>query len=927
MASNNFYNYRLYRTTPKLSGNMKWDIILDNPRANGDVFVRDFHLRPISPLIPYNVDMSTDLLTRPHQFNIAEFYKNTKGSFFKYPIDTHLASDWPWILDENDLGYSGENIKYIKNWDDTYLSGTQRMSYGLYETTHECLIPMWLEQCHGVKVKFKMKTKDGYSVRTFTLDLTRQSYENAPIYHKRFVEYFINYLKYTNIYKGCYDCLSIEFDKKNATIHGIDVRSGSVITRVDNSLVRNLVFRERPLMEQNSLITNMYPNTEMIIPNLINFNFCFDFFSSINMVDRELFGKTPSFKIDPEVSFCTTYNNIDKTYYWTSEKKNFSGRADYHKSTVRDIFVNHEMVKDVYLDVDGKRKFRNVLDYMQDYAVTDLMHKNKIVSPICHWMVVDSGLNLFNTYKGSFDPDSIIDSDSHDWTGIKYGGELDLIKVLANPYKYIDEGYLQNAGSYLNGIKAGFEGDEDTENLYIGLMTTPPSTDYYKYQTGINTWIRHPGFLGMIVADWEPNEDGMVDPKIRSVVDDTLKIEEITTDTQRTSATSAAFYICMVRFGEDENGEKVVGKGKNLAVVFFTPSMLTVANGRTFRDAPPNILPENYNYSGGRFTMLSINSIAKVIDKYMAAYVDDTGDELKHVDDPSRDQLVRDLKYIDNLHGLFGKIIRSNTRQMIFFDNRVLPMQDNTLSPESIELSLYKTPNENTHIKRYPSRIVPLMMPCPCFMEEDEEDPDRFAEFENYFYTKDMILSNNFDRSIVREFSKEASDLLDRIPKINKADNYIRYFDTGISPTYPSLDYDCIQSKISKNKGMQPEVLNYDKEVNHTKESVLDTEYADLKELKWFDHSTICLMPKVINIPVTEMDNNDKKTLDDFAIKYIKNYLGFDSLDLTFIKKLYCLDYYLHETVPVKENGEYQRDPATNQILYKYKYSVKAHLR
>ena len=90
-----FNNYQLYRTTPKLSGNMKMDLVVYD--FGGKLYVKDFHIRPLSNLIPYNI-IDENITIRPHQLNIARFYSKTCGDFYKAKADPQLLSDWPIMI-------------------------------------------------------------------------------------------------------------------------------------------------------------------------------------------------------------------------------------------------------------------------------------------------------------------------------------------------------------------------------------------------------------------------------------------------------------------------------------------------------------------------------------------------------------------------------------------------------------------------------------------------------------------------------------------------------------------------------------------------------------------------------------------------------------------------------------------------------------
>lgn len=131
MASPVFCNYRLYKTLPKLAGNMKLDLVVGMGN-NGMAYVRQAHLRPIAgtSYIPITDERIMD---RPHQNNIRKFYENTRGNFYNSNPPASLDSDWFMTVSPHEM----RNLKYIKTWDDTFLAGCSRMPYKLYGTTHE----------------------------------------------------------------------------------------------------------------------------------------------------------------------------------------------------------------------------------------------------------------------------------------------------------------------------------------------------------------------------------------------------------------------------------------------------------------------------------------------------------------------------------------------------------------------------------------------------------------------------------------------------------------------------------------------------------------------------------------------------------------------------------------------------------------------
>ena len=63
-------NSQLYRTNPKLSGNLQIDLVLSN--LGDQVVVDKIHLRPVTPG-SYVVDEDEEIINTPHQFNLREF--------------------------------------------------------------------------------------------------------------------------------------------------------------------------------------------------------------------------------------------------------------------------------------------------------------------------------------------------------------------------------------------------------------------------------------------------------------------------------------------------------------------------------------------------------------------------------------------------------------------------------------------------------------------------------------------------------------------------------------------------------------------------------------------------------------------------------------------------------------------------------------
>lgn len=408
--------YQLYRTTPKLGGNMKIDLIVE--KKDNRLYVRDAHIRPISDQSNYIPVVDERIMNNTHQFNISEFYKKTKYGFFEAQIDSALASDWPIPITITDL----PNLKYLKTWDDTYCAGTRRMPYKLYGTTHECLVPTWLEKMQDV-LTFKMIAWEPNGTST-GIDLILDKNEiTGNKFHDDFVAYIFNYFEHVGLFDMNNDVINIDFKKNLASIKGIDVQSGNVTTVQLFNLTRNLLNRTRPLLETNCMITEQFELNTMITAQMFNFNICFNP-EDICTLDYE---NTKYFKCQTYIS--ETQDGITaisaklglRDLYTNHEFIPKNNSKDFKFTLGEDIYGYNEIIRKKLLDGAGHilngvtfdKVPDNVLEFKQDYLSSELDHKNKIVQPTCHWCYVNNTSTLFNVYDGFGSWEISVDQATH----------------------------------------------------------------------------------------------------------------------------------------------------------------------------------------------------------------------------------------------------------------------------------------------------------------------------------------------------------------------------------------------------------------------------------------------------------------------------------------------------------------------------------
>lgn len=493
MAKTIYKNYQLQRTLPKLSGNMQLDVVLGFNQA--EAYVEQAHLRPLSKYVNYAPVVDERIMDRPHHLNIKKFYEKTKAGFFTQPASPVLTSDWPLLISASEM----PNIKYIKEFDDTYFAGCQQMSHKLYGASHEILVPVWLDQCLGIRFTIHISnTGPRYkqtTIKMVTLDLSKDTTTNSR-FHNDFVDYISEFFNYVNITKGTNNVMSVNFRQNMATISGLQVESGNFVTRQNLNIARNLLYRERPLLEANSLLTNSFMDYKMICPQLINFNLCFDLEKMLR-----------------QVGFSNTFDRLN--IWVTSEVKRETGWEPLVRA---DFYTNHHYIPKQRLGSTAKETFdiyddsnsqypRNVLDYKNDFMCTAMMHANKMTQSICHWYYADQPEDmLFNVYDGfgayrgdaeynhGYGAMADINDDTYDesldntiWTGRipEVQSEQDTVNILSSPSSYIVSGYFKDASNFINGIK--FTYDPSTAKYNPDSSRNAPSAVYFGTATSPKT--------------------------------------------------------------------------------------------------------------------------------------------------------------------------------------------------------------------------------------------------------------------------------------------------------------------------------------------------------------------------------------------------------------------------------------------------------
>lgn len=360
-------NFQLYRTNLLLSGQMKWDIILDND--SNILHVSDFDLTPINNNISYIYKSNKFPLKNSHTDNVKLFFNSFQGDFFNEGLDPEFAHSWPIV--SSDIN--------VRNYFNAYDMGCRRTSfYKLHKKQFEFFCPIWLEHLDG-KLSFKFVIKSQNSNDVITSKILHFDYNSFQT-HNNFIKYFNDHIDKCGIKDGNDNIINIDFDKNTAYVNGLNAKTGIIETKDVSTIINQLTSRERPLMETDNIIINLFADNNMICNNLYNFNFCFNLTDIVSStIASMLYGKNITVSV---------YAMIDDT-----------------ELLIKDFYTNYEFInKDIYhIDNDSNAslyKNINVLDYLNDNAYIEFKDKNKFCQKICHWSLCDNNEYIFNLYDG-----------------------------------------------------------------------------------------------------------------------------------------------------------------------------------------------------------------------------------------------------------------------------------------------------------------------------------------------------------------------------------------------------------------------------------------------------------------------------------------------------------------------------------------------
>lgn len=393
-------NYQLYRTNVLLGGQMQLDLVTSS-KNGASLKVDNAHISPISPMVPFTYSPQENILLYEHKDNIREFYKKIEGSFYQSFVNPELSHDWPIIYPVKD----GDTVP--KRYNDTYIYGCRRMPYDRYNEQFQILVPVWLEDVQKslrlvINIWPMVEDDETHKLKSASAPLMTKTLEFRPDaegddFDAKFSRYLFDYFRHIKICKAEQEDLNddvpeerpsgnqvinIDFDG-TSSVHGLEVTSGNLTTKELPSIVSNILYRERPLMEVDNMIIESFKNNHMICKQLMNFSICFSVQDFITpTLTKELLGQPFRVSVDVYVD--------DKLL----EKKDFfNNYEEIGLHIIRQNGLGLEVQSD---DPAGS----NALNYLNDYKCIDLMDKNKLSQNIIHWSVGGQNNYIFNVYGG-----------------------------------------------------------------------------------------------------------------------------------------------------------------------------------------------------------------------------------------------------------------------------------------------------------------------------------------------------------------------------------------------------------------------------------------------------------------------------------------------------------------------------------------------
>lgn len=348
--------YQLFRTSPYLTGQVMVDVLVNKNPDTQKIWGDEIHLSPIDPNIIYNESDKRPMMRYSHGENVKDLYSQISSQFYTANGE---YSDHIWIYDVN--GWPVDPFSH------TYMMGPRRMRFDRYKKQFSYFMPIWIsEYTDFSKLRFIVHAS-GLSDK----DVIINSFSLNP----EICEYFQNYMDNTASGTPISDnLLNIDLENKTSYIQGLEVTTGRYNTRDTSYVVNFLLKRERPMIETDYNIVDLFRQNCMVAQQILNFNFVFNL--------RDISGAWPEYYI---------YGK--KIRFWIEAK------YDGEVLPLKDLYTNYTFVPRYDL-LSMASSSVNCLDFLEDYHCKDMVMNNKFTQPTFHWALKDDPKYMFNLYSG-----------------------------------------------------------------------------------------------------------------------------------------------------------------------------------------------------------------------------------------------------------------------------------------------------------------------------------------------------------------------------------------------------------------------------------------------------------------------------------------------------------------------------------------------
>ena len=341
---------QLMRTSPYLSGQQRIDLELSlGPKV---VNIDRIHVVPLSDNVLYNENEKRNAIQYSHSDNIKYLYSQTHQTFF----DAIKNNKDTLLYNENE----------IDTYDHTYQRGMRRIRTERHDAQFSYLCPCWIDTEWGDDYAFRVTVKKDTYLQSVSKRIIKISDE--------FKKYMKDYLT-----DNSDEVMNINISRNQATIKGLGVENGISLTKNVNYLINDIMNRERPLIEFDSMLCNTFIKNRIIMKQLVNFNFIFDLEDVVNTL---ISGMMNGRRWNVIIEF-GKYNNNNNVFT---------------PFEMKDLYTNYQFIPKYR--IDGNYSNENVLDYLSDNQCIDFIYANKSVQPICHWTLNDNQEYIYNFYNG-----------------------------------------------------------------------------------------------------------------------------------------------------------------------------------------------------------------------------------------------------------------------------------------------------------------------------------------------------------------------------------------------------------------------------------------------------------------------------------------------------------------------------------------------